>query len=35
MIEDKSDEWEEEFETILREFEVKTGRKVLHTLLFY
>lgn len=35
MVEDRKDEWEDEFETILKEFEAKTGRKVLHTLLFY
>jgi len=35
MVESKQDEWEEEMENILNEFEQRTNRKVLHTLLFY
>lgn len=35
MIEDHKDEWDDEFEEILREFESTRNRKVLHTLLFY
>jgi len=35
MVEEKQDAWEDEMENILQEFELKTGRKVLHTLLFY
>ena len=35
MVEDHKDEWDDDFEEILREFEQARNRKVLHTLLFY
>eukprot|EP00026_Physarum_polycephalum_P019417 Phypoly_transcript_21418.p1 GENE.Phypoly_transcript_21418~~Phypoly_transcript_21418.p1 ORF type:complete len:136 (+),score=12.21 Phypoly_transcript_21418:189-596(+) len=35
MVEDHKDEWDDDFEAILSEFEQSRNRKVLHTLLFY